>query len=354
MVALSQYTESATVKAIYEARERANKPWPSRRIGGSDIGKPCSRATWYKFRWCYTSRPEGRVLRLFETGQLEEERVVNDLRSIGCTVLDVDEERGGQWTFVELGGHLVGKFDAVLCGLPEAPKTWHLGEFKTHNTKNFNRIKRHGVYKAKPEHWAQMQTYMGLGKLKRALYFTVHKDTDELYTERVHFDRDAYEGFIRRARQIIESPEPLTRIADKPDYFECQFCAANEICHMSKVPAVSCRTCVYSTPVIEGEYGTWVCERYPDAAMEITYDEQKMACGEHLFIPPLLSCAEPTNTGPGWVSYKLDKGDLEFVNCGADGFPAQDLPHYSSRQLAAGDWRGNQHDKTARLSGGSS
>jgi hypothetical protein len=34
-------------------------------------------------------------------------------------------------------GHFGGSMDAVALGIPEAPKTWHLCEFKTHNAKSF-------------------------------------------------------------------------------------------------------------------------------------------------------------------------------------------------------------------------
>ena len=52
-------------------------------------------------------------------------------------------------------------------------------EIKTHNAKSCGTLKRQGVQKSKPRHWAQMQTYMGMAQLKRALYFAVNKDTDE-------------------------------------------------------------------------------------------------------------------------------------------------------------------------------
>ena len=65
--------------------------------------------------------------------------------------------------------------DSALLGLPEAPKTWHVGEFKTHNQKSFDDLVKRGVEKAKPMHWDQMQAYMGLTGMERALFFFFFK-----------------------------------------------------------------------------------------------------------------------------------------------------------------------------------
>ena len=46
-------------------------------------------------------------------------------------------------------------------GIPEAPKTWHVLEFKTHNSKSFAKLEKEGVQKSNPMHYAQMQVYMG-------------------------------------------------------------------------------------------------------------------------------------------------------------------------------------------------
>ena len=82
------------------------------------------------------------MLRLFETGRLEEERLVRNLRRIGVTVLDVDPETGRQWHVQAHGGHFGGSLDGVGLGILEAPRTWHVLEFKTHNAKSFAELKR--------------------------------------------------------------------------------------------------------------------------------------------------------------------------------------------------------------------
>jgi hypothetical protein len=124
--------ESPTVAAIYAAYEAEHQHYDSLGISVGEIGTECDRALWYTFRWC--SEPEefkGRQLRLFDTGNKEETRLVEDLQRIGveCTA--------SKTAFVWLARHVRGKCDGKGMGLPEAPKTEHLMEFKSTTKKAF-------------------------------------------------------------------------------------------------------------------------------------------------------------------------------------------------------------------------
>src|SRR5512144_3429756 len=114
-------------------------------------------ALWYDFRWVTRRAVSGRMLRLFETGKREEERLVRDLRRTGATVLDTDPDTGRQWRVTALGGHFGGSMDAVAIGLLEAPKSWHVLEFKTPNRKSFAVLARDGVVCATPQPAPQLQ-----------------------------------------------------------------------------------------------------------------------------------------------------------------------------------------------------
>src|SRR5512147_3316694 len=167
-----------TLDAIYAAYVVEADDGFRDHLGASTIGKDCERALWYDFRWVTRRAFSGRMLRLFDTGKREEDRLVRDLRRTGATVLDADPETGRQWQVTALGGHFGGSLDAVAIGLLEAPKTWHVVEFKTHSAKSFATLKKDGVEREKPRHWAQMQVYMHLTGITRALYVAVCKDTD--------------------------------------------------------------------------------------------------------------------------------------------------------------------------------
>src|SRR5690606_18060325 len=154
---------SPTVEAIYASYEaRAAQERRRGYLGGSEIGRESGRQSWYRFRWALRPAFEGRMLRLFDTGHREDPRIIEELKRIGVEVHEKDESTGKQWRFTALGGHFSGGLDGVARGILEAPKTWHLLEFKTANTKTFKRVKKDGVERAQPVHFAQMQVYMGL------------------------------------------------------------------------------------------------------------------------------------------------------------------------------------------------
>lgn len=332
MVALPEVNRSRTVEAIYasyEARERQQ----NRRgyLGGSELGSECARQLWYRFRWALRPTFDGRTLRLFDTGHREESRLIDELKRIGVEVYDTDESTGKQWRFTAHGGHVSGGLDGVARGLLEAPKTWHLLEFKTANTKTFKAVKKNGVERAQPRHFAQMQVYMGLAALTRAAYFVVCKETDEIYYERVHFDRAVFDRLMDRARQIITSPVPLTRASRDPFSPPCGFCEMRPLCHEEQLPEVNCRTCAHSTPIVDdSDEAAWMCERTGEI---LSREDQERGCDEHLFIPDLVPFAEAIDGDETHVLYQIRGKDQKFVNVGASGFPALDVPHFSSKSL---------------------
>ena len=110
---------SPTIEAILAAYEAEAGDGFREHLGASVIGRECDRALWYEFRWVTRAVQGGRMLRLFETGRLEEERLVRNLRRVGVTVLDVDPDTGRQWHVQAHGGHFGGSLDGVGLGIPE-------------------------------------------------------------------------------------------------------------------------------------------------------------------------------------------------------------------------------------------
>ena len=284
-------TKSATVQAIEEYwKQRGSSETPRGYLGASAIGKECARSLWYEFRKCSKPDFDGRLYRLFNRGHREEVTFCEELRGIGCEVHEFDED-GNQFEVIACDGHFKGHTDGAALGVPEAPKTWHLLEMKTASAKSFAKTEKDGVEKAKPEHYAQMQVYMHLTGLKRALYMVVNKDTDALYTERVRYDSKRAQSYIDKAQSIINATTPPERISDRPDAWACKFCDARELCHGTSeetavpVPALHCRNCVYSTPIADGK---WKCDK---TETEIC----GTPCDFHLFIPSLVGFAAPTD-----------------------------------------------------------
>ena len=326
MAALPDKPESATVTAIYAEWAKRNDA-PRGYLGGSVIGRECERQLWYGFRWCSPEKFDGRMLRLFDRGQREEAVFIADLRSIGAKVMDVDPSTGKQFRFTAIAGHAGGSMDAVALGIPEAPKTWHVCEFKTHNAKSFAALQKDGVQKAKPEHYAQMQIYMRWAQLTRALYLAVNKDTDELYGERIHFDAEFAERLETKAERVIFAQEPPEGISADPAFYKCKFCPASKVCHTAQLPQASCRTCLHATPERDGD-GRWSCAKWGE---DIPADAQAKGCAEHRFIPVLLKrWGEPLDASAeeNWVEYRAPDGHV-FRN----GAPGKDS--FASSELAA-------------------
>lgn len=305
---------SPTREAIFAAYEADAHQGFRLHLGASLIGKPCDRSLWYDFRWTTAAAHPGRLLRLFETGQLEEARIVRNLRRIGATVLEVDPETGRQWRVEAHGGHFGGSLDAVALNLPEAPRTWHALEFKTHAAKGFVALVAQGVRLAKPQHFAQMQIYLRLTGIIRAMYLAVNKNNDDLYVERVEIDADYADRLLARAGRIIFAARPLERISEDPAWYECRMCDHAEVCRGQAAAAVNCRTCLSSTPI----EGGWWCERHERTLSEA---DQRAGCDQHLYLPDLVP-EEQIDAGTDWVSYQLpgggvwcDRGRHKFQEC---------------------------------------
>lgn len=311
-------TTPQTVKAIYQHYEDTNGDWRRPHLGASLIGHQCKRYLWYTFRWCAAPSFDGRMLRLFETGNREEERIVRNLRDVGVEVYDRDPKDNTKqihYSDPECGGHFSGSLDAMARGFEEAPKAWHVCEFKTSNAKQFENLKRKGVYEAKPMHYAQMQMYMSWSKQDRAYYFCVCKDTDEIYGERIQYKNDIAYALREKAKDVIFAPEPPERCnGAKPDGWNCKYCQYVDICFNGELPEVNCRTCAHSTPVIMDGNARWDCNLRK--TLLTTLEQKDEYCNYHIYIPALvpidvadvdaengtITYADGTVNGPGRVS----------------------------------------------------
>ena len=273
MVTLPNNLFSQTVDLIYSTY--TNSP-PRKHLGASQVGDPCQRKLWYSYHHCKLPAFSGRMLRLFETGNREEERIIRNLRAAGLQVWDRGDD-GNQIRFEMFGGRFAGSLDGMVLGIPEAPKTPHLLEIKTANDKSFKQMLKQGVEHSKPLHYAQMQVYLGALDLKRALYIVVNKNTDEIYTERLEFDNRVYQSLLEKAERIVTSDAPLERC----ESFECKWCEFQKICNWEEMPRVCCRTCCH--------WGK--CET-------------EVLCERHIFNPHLIhSEAVDASEEENWILY---------------------------------------------------
>ena len=285
MVAIPRKRDEATVEAVYAALEQAAEDGFRPHLGFSVIGRECLRAVWYGWRWVTNDKHEGRVLRLFRRGKLEEEWLAKDLQAAGVTVV-TEDGHGNQWTFSDLGGHFGGSMDGAVHGLREAPKTWHVLEVKTANAKRFAKLVKDGLQKAEPRHWAQVQLYMHYSGMERGYYCCVCKDDESIYAERVHYEQEAALTLRGRAEAVITLGHPPPRINESPAYHLCKWCEHRGVCHDRLPVLTNCRTCKHSEARLSGG---WHCRL---RRLELSEEAQKAGCPEYSVLPELESVVQ--------------------------------------------------------------
>lgn len=243
-------------------------------LGASILGQECNRAIWYNFHWVTKGAFEGRMLRLFNRGHLEEARFIALLLMIGCQIYQQDEN-GKQFRIQFGDGHGGGSGDGIAIGVPDiAPGLPALSEFKTHSEKSFielagplkdwrdylagktTKFPGKGVKEAKFEHYVQMNLYMHKMGIGHALYVAVNKNTDDLYAEILTVDPILAKMYLDKGEQIIWSKTPPDKLNPSPGFWKCRFCDDKPVCHLGAAPDINCRTCRFSDPA---PGGVWQC-----------------------------------------------------------------------------------------------
>lgn len=306
-------------------------------LGASQLGKRCERALWYGFRWVTRISWEGRMLRLFRRGHNEEPIFVADLELVGAEVLPENPATGEQWQYAILNGHVGGSCDGFARNVPNTPGPV-VTEYKTHSAKSFRRLiaaKEKGelspVKTAKPEHYSQMQLYMGWSGFSYALYMAVNKDNDDLYVEIVAFDEIEFGQLQAKAERIVRNPAPPARASDDRESFVCRFCDHVDTCHGEKVAAMNCRTCISATPNLEGV--PWSCA----LEGEIGDSFQRDGCNKHRYIPDLVPFAKAVEASEDRaIKYELIPCEELEIGPGEHFYNGyRDDGHYPSNELEA-------------------
>ena len=211
------------IYSLHEARPRRK----SNRLGGSLIGEKCERRIWYSFRHAGDDTFDGRILRLFETGHIQEARIIEELRSLGYTITDA------QAVYTACNGHFVDKPDGVVDGEMSL-------EVKTMNDKAFKDLLRSGI----PEkHQIQLALHMLLGGYKYGLYISINKNHESIYGYVVELKFELASSALQKAQRIIDSLSPPTKISERKDFYICKFCPFTGICHSGEAMNKNCSTC---------------------------------------------------------------------------------------------------------------
>lgn len=295
--------------ATYE-RQRLTEEWRRAHLGASVIGHECDRYVWMSYRWAARPSFDGRMLRLFNRGNREEGIVATDLRKAGFEV-DILHPVTGRQFFYSLDGTPIScSLDGKVRGGVLGPE-WLTLEIKTHNAKQFAKLKRDGLKKAKPQHWAQCQIGMHLSKLGKCLYVAVCKDDDQIWCDVVSYDAVGAGRLVRDAINIAARHTPPDRLdreqppcvytTSEGERFECQFF---NLCHGKQIAEKNCRTCLHA----DHDGPEWHCMRRD---LHLTTDGQRAGCGLHLTIPDIINAqVASTRDDPPSITYQFADGTV--------------------------------------------
>jgi hypothetical protein len=315
MLAKNTFTVAQKFKrAVDEYCKENQEDGRREHLGASVIGRKCHRELWYSYRWADIIVHEGRMVRLFERGHLEEYRFCAILEGMGCRVVtydpafallyhsgsdsyvvaprasitddtyaecdDVSESKDHrhaaqlrdiklpQLRFSACGGHFGGSLDALVYNFPMLeelglpPDAVLCGEFKTSGQSSFLRVMKHVTIQGeKNEHIDQQNLYMRAYDAAASLYLMVNKNTDEWHVEIFNRDDPRCQQLERIANNIIFAPKPPPKISESPAWFDCKFCDFHAKCHLGKPYAESCRTCKFSQPTSSGDC-QWFCNNW--------------------------------------------------------------------------------------------
>jgi len=295
---------------IYDySQAKRGEPYGSIGISLSMLGSDCNRAPFYAFRWATPPKQfDGKMCRLFETGEIHEERLLEGLAGAGATVITHDPDTGRQMRVRGVGGHARGLLDGVAHNVPGIDDQWVVVECKSHNQKSWDALIKKGLKEHKPEHFIQCQSYMHLTGYKKCLYLAVNKNTDAVMSIVIDYDQGFCEHLFNRVESIVYTDDAPSRVSDDPDFWSCRFCDYKNICKGGEfVQTRSCRTCIHVTPLAHKDYGSWQCEKH---SKPLNRDEQLAGCEGHLFNPCFVP-GEQIDADPdaGTITYALDNGE---------------------------------------------
>jgi len=263
------------IDKIYKNYEVDNKRPKKRfsRLGASGIGKDCLRAVFYSWRGFTQSKFPGRIQRLFQTGHLQEDRIVADLERAGLEVWAATSD-GRQYTFLDESGHLIAKVDGVVRGVFPGSKEKMLLEIKTMSDNAFSKLEKGGIYKQ--DHLYQIHTGMWFLGFRFGLYVVLNKNDEGYHIEVVERQKRIISDLQNRVKTLIlgySSAPP--RISDDATDFGCKWCNHRSVCMEVTAPVKSCRSCSFVRPINNGE---WLCEKHQ---ISLNMTEQVEGCQDY-------------------------------------------------------------------------
>ena len=241
-------------------------------LGMSIIGHKCHRYLQFVHYGCVISEYPERIARLFQDGHDAEPQLIKALQKVGIHVYDQQKKVVGKT------GHVQGHIDGNASWFSDEYQLFtaeeFLVEFKTHNQKSFDELKRVcDLFKTKPAHYSQMISYMGHQNLLKGIYAAKNKNDSTIEIRVIDFDQEHFNDLQRKEVEVVTAETLLPRIGnDNRTWFECKMCNAKDVCFGDKKPEADCRNCNH-VDVLDG--GKWRCTKH---AKNVTTMEP---CGQY-------------------------------------------------------------------------
>lgn len=303
-------TSDPTLEAADRALEqKAAQEKPRAYLGMSQIGDSCSRKLWYSFRFAGREKFDAATLKRFADGFRTEDLIIKRLRMLDGITLISHNPDGSQIGYKDHDGHFSGHLDGEIIGILQAPKTKHVLEIKCCSDKKFNELKKavaelgekQALHKWNPVYHTQGQLYCHYHGCTRHYLVVATPGGRDWMGVRTEYDAAHAIQAIAKAKRIIQSQEPLDKLSNDPSYFECRYCSFAGVCHGGDMPDRSCRTCLHSSPIAQGQ---WHCSRF---GKQLSLDEQIAGCPAHLYLVKLVP-GEPVSKTETSITYKLTNG----------------------------------------------
>lgn len=199
----------------------------------SSAAHDCKRKLWLDFRNVKLEKFDGRKLRIFETGNIYESRVISYINKLNEWKVTDAQRR------IEIGV-IRGNIDGIL----ESNGTKYVLEVKSSAQKYFSKLSKSNVKEAFLSHYIQVQIYMKALDIKKAIYLCVNKNTDEIYQEIIDLDEAQAGMYINRISEIAHLKEIPEKISENPSYFVCKMCPHTKFCHEGSQILPTCRGCL--------------------------------------------------------------------------------------------------------------
>jgi hypothetical protein len=214
--------QHSVINHIRKSIGKNNLDEPRYYVGASSIGKACERQIWYQANgYIGVYKEELKITflmgKILETMLLDLLASVISKDSLFCKDSELDRFQGNMDAII-----LIGSCKAIL-------------DIKTAKASSFLIFKRKGLRQWNETYYAQLQAYMGMTGIHKAVLLCLNKDSSELHEEWITFNEIYYAMLKEKARRIIDAklliPE---RINDSPLYYLCNMCGFKEDCHGQK------------------------------------------------------------------------------------------------------------------------